>query len=263
MGDNWINTILCTIVFLSLLLLGWKIYTKTKPLSKETTMTERVEIESILKEIHCEIALASQAFFAWKAIHNTASKDSSIHSSLNSNSLSWNIILHSLQATFFIAVGRIFDTDARSCSIHFLFRLCKDNIEAFSKTELKQRRMIGKNQEPDYLDDFIERAYKPQKSDFTSLKKEVTRVQNIYEKKFRTIRHKLFAHKDIDHIADTSALFKGTTIGDAEEILQTLYKVEKAIWALYTNGHTIDLDTWTLKEEEHILKDMKSLLNKI
>ena len=221
------------------------------------------KIDELIKEIDKEITVAAQAFFAWKSIHNTASKDANIKNNLNTNALSWNICLHSLQATFFIAIGRIFDTNPQSCSIHLLFRQCKNSIKKFNKSSLRQRKIKETAEIPDYLDDFISNVFEPKKADFKKLKKNVTRVQKIYEEHFRPIRHKVFAHNDSEHISNTSALFSGSTIEDAEEILKTLYKVERVIWDLYTNGKKMNYEYWELKEEEYILKDIESLLNKL
>lgn len=80
-----------------------------------------VSIGAILAEIDTEIMIACRAFYAWKAIHNFASGHPAIKSALNSNTETWNPILHSLQATNIVAIRRIFDLDARSCSIHLLF----------------------------------------------------------------------------------------------------------------------------------------------
>jgi len=259
-------TFLIALLFLLTTWLLWKmkkIHIRFNFGSKEKAVPKHYEIKALLDEISGEIIVASQAFYAWKSIHNFASKDNTLHKAINSNALSWNIFLHSLQATFFISLGRIFNTNPQSCSIHFLFRYCKNNIKEFEKDSLKKRRIKEAGKEPDYLSDFLKKAYEPTQSDFKSLKKEVTRVQNIYETHFRPVRHKIFAHKDSDHISDTSLLFAGTTIKDAENILETLHKVERVIWDLYTNGKQMNFDYWELKEEEYILKDTESLLKKL
>lgn len=226
-------------------------------------MAKKHDIQALLDEISSEITVASQAFFAWKSIHNLAAKDKCIEKALNINALSWNIYLHSLQTTFFITIGRLFDTDLRSCSIHFLFRYCRDNIDEFSKKSLKNRRIKEAGKEPDYLKELIKEAYEPDVNDFKILKNEVTRVQTIYKTIFKPVRHKVFAHKDAAHIKDTALLFKGIKIKDAEDILETLYKVERVIWDLYVNGHKMNYGYWELEEEKHILKDTKKLLKKL
>lgn len=241
-----------------------KIYIRFNFSSKDDEETKVFEIDKLLKEINNEIKVAAQAFFAWKSINNVASKDNNIEEALNENALSWNICLHSLQATFFIAIGRIFDIDSQSCSIHLLFRQCKNSIEEFNKYSLRERRIEeAGGVKPEYLDAFIGNVYEPKPTDFKKLKKNVSRVQKIYEKHFRPVRHKVFAHNDSDYTSNASTLFSGVTINDAEDILSTLYKVERVIRDLYTNGNEMDFGYWELKEEDNILEDIESLLKKI
>lgn len=258
--------LLVLLSFLAIVFILWKlkkIYIRFNFGHKEKEVPKNYEIATLLEEINNEITVAAQAYFAWKSIHNLASKDSSIHRAINPNALSWNIILHSLQSTFFISIGRIFDTNPQACSIHLLFRQCIKSIKEFEKSSLGNRKIKEAGKTPDYLSEYLNKAYEPKPSDFSSLKTNVSRVQKIYEEHFRPIRHKVFAHKDSDHISDTSLLFAGTTIADAEDILSTLYKVERVIWDLYTNGHKMNFGYWELKEEEYIVKDIESLLKKI
>lgn len=260
-----ITLILLSVIFVVLIL--WKldkIYVKFNFLRNNKEDSKDFEIDELLKEIDKEITVAAQAFFAWKSIHNVASKDENIHKSLNTNALSWNIYLHSLQATFFIVIGRIFDVNPQSCSIHLLFRQCKNSIGKFSKSSLEQRRIVGAGgTRPDYLDTFLKTVYEPTQADFKNLKKNVSRVQKCYEEKFRPIRHKVFAHNDSEYIDNPGDLFSEATVDDAEDILKTLYKVERVIWDLYTNGKKMNFGYLELKEEEYILKDTESLLKKI
>jgi len=123
-----LNIILLSVIVGFLIL--WKldrINLRFNLFNKKTEEIKEFEIDDILKEIDKEITVAAQAFFAWKSIHNIASKDKIIKKAINENASSWNIFLHSLQATFFIAIGRIFDTNPQSCSIHLLFRQCKNS----------------------------------------------------------------------------------------------------------------------------------------
>ena len=69
------------------------------------------KIEQIHKEFGVDVNIAITAFYTWRSINIAASDSKDILQGLNKNSLSWNIITHSLQNTFFIAMGRIFDTD--------------------------------------------------------------------------------------------------------------------------------------------------------
>ena len=262
---NLVNIIaLLFIVAILILYKLKKIYIRFNFSSKYEEEPKVFEIDKLLKEIDNEITVAAQSFYAWKSIHNVASKYKNIEKALNTNALTWNICLHSLQVTFFIAIGRIFDVNPQSCSIHLLFRQCKNSIREFNKNSLRQRKIEeAGGVKPEYLDAFMDNVYEPKLVDFKQFKKKVSRVQKVYEEHFRPVRHKIFAHKDSDYISSASALFSGATIDAAEDILATLYKVEKVLWDLYMNGKEMNYGYWELKEEDYILKDIKSLLEKI
>lgn len=227
------------------------------------TPEEQCDIKAILDMFHLELTLACQSFFAWKTIHNLASADKKIFNSINRNALSWNLILHSLQATFFITIGRIFDTDPSSFSVHKVFRCCKKEIQEFNKDNLRARKLRDSKEIPDWLDGYIEEAYEAKPADFNKLKKEVNKVQKVYDEIYRPIRHKIFAHKDSEYLSNTSGLFQETSIVQAEKILTTLYQAKMSIQHLYNNGKLSAIEYWKLNEEEYVHKDIESLLSKI
>lgn len=170
-----INVILLSVIFGALILwkLG-KIYVKFNFLKKNTVTPKNFEIDELLIEIDKEITVAAQLFFAWKSIHNVASKDAKITKAINNNALLWNIYLHSLQTTFFISIGRIFDVNLQLCSIHLLFRQCENNIMKFNKSSFEQRKINeAGGKRPDYLDTFLLTVYEPKQADFKNLKKNV------------------------------------------------------------------------------------------
>lgn len=224
---------------------------------------EKCDLELIFDMFHQELTLACQAFFAWKSVHNLSSGDRKIYDAINGNVLSWNLILHSLQATFFITLGRIFDTNPNSFSVHKVFRCCKKEINQFNKESLRARRLKNAKEIPNWLDDYINDAYEAKVSDFNKLKKDVYKMQRTYEDIYRPIRHKIFAHKDTDHLSNSGGLFKETTIGQVEIILKTLYQAKMVIRSLYDNGRLRRRESFEFKEEEYVYKDIKSLLSKL
>lgn len=67
--------------------------------------------DSLLKEFRGEVNVAATSFYAWKNINNLAANDQALFQALQRNALSWNIIAHALQITFFTSLGRLFDRD--------------------------------------------------------------------------------------------------------------------------------------------------------
>ena len=222
------------------------------------------DIEKLYKEFQSEVNVACWSFYTWKNIHSIAAGDKKVHHALNRNPLSWNIILHSLQSTFFITIGRLFDTDRRSFSVHTFLRKCIENIDQFSKDALRKRRMKGSEADkPSWLDGFIEKSYQPNKVDFLKLKDEVSKRQKQYEYIYKPIRHKIFAHKDLKNIKCVDVLFGKAKIDEIQDLLYSLYQIKMIIRELLENGIWEKIGYYPFNEEKFVIKDIAGLLDKI
>jgi DNA-binding ferritin-like protein len=222
------------------------------------------DIEELYKEFQKELRLACWSFYTWKNINNIAVKDKKVYHALNRNVLSWNIILYSLQNTFFIVIGRLFDIDGKTFSIHKLLKTCIENINQFSKDALRERKIksSGTN-ELSWLDEYIEKSYQPNQEDFLKLKGEVSKRQKRYELIYKPIRHKVFAHKEFKEIKYIDRLFKKAKIGEIQDLLCFLYQIERIIFQLLYNGDLMNIGDFTFNEEELVMKDITGLLDKI
>jgi len=112
-------------------------------------------MEELYKVFQEELNIACSSFYTWKNIRNIAAGDKKVHRALNRTPLSWNIILISLQSTFFITIGRLFDKDKRSFSVHMFLRKCIENVDQFSKDALRKRKIEGSEADkPSWLDEY-------------------------------------------------------------------------------------------------------------
>jgi len=222
------------------------------------------KIGDLCNLFHNELITACWSFYGWKNIKKIASTDKEIRTAINKNTISWSIILHSLQITFFITLGRIFDKDERSFSVHTLINTCIKNIDQFSKEKLRERKIKGWNQDDiSWVDEYIENSYQPKVNDFLNLQIEIEKKHILYELNYKPIRHKIFAHKDLKKIKNVKDLFSKVNILEAEEILCFLYQIERIIWTLYYNGRLERIGYYKYNEEENVVRDIGLLLNKI
>ena len=222
------------------------------------------DIEELYKEFQSELNIACWSFYTWKNIKNIAVDDKKVYHALNRNALSWNIILYSLQSTFFITIGRLFDIDGKTFSVHTLLRACIENIDQFSKDALREKKI--KSSETDklpWLDEYIEKSYQPNKKDFLKLKGEVSKRQKRYESIYKPIRHKIFAHKELKEIKHVDELFRKAKIGEMQDLLCFLYQIERIIFQLLYNGRLMNIGDFTFNKEEFVIKDIAGLLDKI
>lgn len=223
-------------------------------------------VDDYLKEFSNEVAIVTKAHFTWKYVNSVASADKQILAALNRTPSSWNIFLHSLQTTTFISLGRIFDSNGGSFSIHRLARYCSKNINEFDRTNLKSRKMDGYAEEPEWLEEYLNTAYYPNQGDIKRLKEEISSYRRIYEKKYKPIRNKVMAHNDFSKIGKNGELFGKTNITELESIISFCNQVKLGIQEQYWNGRKItftndpifdDLDQSAEKEVNDLLKSLE------
>ena len=222
------------------------------------------DIEDLYKEFQRELDIACRSFYAWKNIKNISAEDKKVYHALNRNALSWNTILYSLQSTFFISIGRLFDLNRKAFSVHSFLRAHIENIGQFSKNALRERKIKSSEAgKPPWLDEYIGRSYQPNKEDFLKLKGEVSKKQKLYKSRYKPIRDKIFAHKEFNGIKRVDELFKKTEIGEIQDLLCFLYQIERIIFQLLYNGRLMNIGDFTFNKEEFVMKDIAGLLNKI
>lgn len=221
-------------------------------------------LEKAHKIFRDEVTTASSAFFVWKSFNNIASADRDIYRAVNANALSWNILTHSLQSTFLITLGRIFDSDGDAFSVHALIRSCISNIDQFGSEALRVRKIRANGGAvPDWLDEYMRNTYQPKKSDFLRLKGEVSKQQKIYIDIYRPIRNKVLAHKETATIGNADELFGRTNIGQIQDFIYFLNQIENIVFDLLHNGTLNKIGDYKFSEDERIHSDVEALLKKL
>lgn len=93
-------------------------------------MTEE-EYWSDCQLLSTEIDDALAVFFTYEEINRLALEDKRILNRLNADALFWKVLVHSLQTSLFIILGRIFDRGDDAHSIHKVLQAI-DHSEYFS-----------------------------------------------------------------------------------------------------------------------------------
>ncbi len=200
-------------------------------------MDTESQFEAELDNLRSESETAIQALFAWLAINHVSSRRSLAGLALNRTPLLWITILHSLQCTYVITLGRIFDTT----SDHNIFALLKSaarHPEMFTRAALTKRRMRDSKggKPPVWLPDYVQSAYEPTPADFRRLRHLVEKRRKRYAGAYRDIRHKFFAHKEYIGAEEIKLLFSGATIGGLQDLLLFANSLYQCLWELIWNG---------------------------
>ncbi len=170
------------------------------------------EFEHALEVFRTNVQSGAQFFYAYLAVHAMAAEDSRVHRILNRTPLFWNTSLGALQTATFIALGRVFDGTTRH-NLNALLKLADQNRQVFTK------------QPP------------PTSADFRRLNACATRWSAIYDKSYRPLRNKVFAHTVVTDDRTVHAMMSKTKVRELERLFSSLLSLEKALWDLLKNGH--------------------------
>lgn len=199
-------------------------------------MVSSADFEKELDLFRTEHQAAIQFFYAWRTINSVASRDKTVVNFLDNAPLMWNTILGGLQTSTFIALGRVFDVDRNAHSLTRLLSLAHENLNLFSKESVAARKCSQSAMSADQLEAYLETIYVPTSKDFRRLKQHVRKRRVTYETKYRPIRHKVFAHREMLNADQVSTLFALTNVAELEKLLAFLARIYDALWQLYFNG---------------------------
>lgn len=199
-----------------------------KPANPEKAFERELEI------FRTECESAAVFYYAYLTVHSVAA-DESVYNHLNTAPMFWNANLAALQLATFITLGRIFDSTSPH-NIGALLKLARGHPEIFSKAALGARKKASGDSNPPWLEDYLDRAYIPKRSDFVRLEKHVQGKRELYEGNYKKIRNKVLAHKEIVDETRVAILFAKTKIDELQRLLVFLTRLYEALWQLFVNG---------------------------
>jgi len=211
------------------------------------------DFEQELEIFRGEAEAAAQFFYAYLTVHAVAADHNSVYQLLNRSALFWNTALGALQTATFITLGRIFDQGSPH-NIDRLLGLAQKHRTIFSKVALGMRKQGNALTAPAWLPDYLRDAYEPKAADFRRLRTYVNKRRLTYQAKYKDLRHKVFAHKELTDQTAVSALFAKTNIRELQRLLAFLSSLHEALWQLFFNGHRP-----ALRPRRYSLKRMRDL----
>ncbi len=194
-----------------------------------------LRFERELEIFRTEAEAATQFFYAYLTVHAVAAEHDGVFRMLNTAPLFWNTSLGALQTATFIALGRVFDQNSTH-NLDRVLRIAQDNPQIFSKAALGARKQGTNASPPEWLPDYLRDAYVPNAKDFRRLRAHIKKYRKVYEAKYKNLRHKFFAHKQVSQRSDVEALFAQTNIRELQKMLAFLGSLYRALWELFFNG---------------------------
>src|SRR6266702_8883750 len=178
-----------------------------------------------------QITGATSAFYTYMEINKFASEGNEKYQKINRDGHFWSGQLYALQTTWFIILGRIFDSTRGAYSIHDFLKTTVAYKSFFSKQALAERKRKAAGQaEPEWLDGYVKAAWEPTTADLEKIRATIEASDAKWKKVYQPIRNKVFAHTDPKVAVED--LFRDTLVGDIEDILHDLNKIRTAVFQL-------------------------------
>lgn len=148
------------------------------------------------------------------------------------------------------------------------------DIGLFQRGTLALRKRDGRETNPPWLPEYLDRAYYPTIKDVNRLRGMVEKYRVVYERAIKPVRHKYLAHREIEDHADVKALFARGTVGELWRLTTFLCQLYEVLWQQLHNGrrpvfrsrrHSVksiyDATNYETSPQERMVADVKKLMH--
>ena len=186
-----------------------------------------------------EVTEATHSYYAYKTINDFAAEDERHLRQINEVSDFWIITQRALYSTFMVTIGRIFDRDKRSFSIHRLLDQVVAYPDRFSKSALAERKRRQPGFQKEWIDEYVKEAWVPSAAELHRFRDALAPSRAKYDEIYKHLRHKAIAHSDMDRDA-IKALIDRSRYDDVEDILSVLNDLLNCLHDLWYNGRCLE-----------------------
>ncbi|MGD0827941.1 MAG: hypothetical protein ABSA09_07620 [Desulfobaccales bacterium] len=174
-------------------------------------------------------------FYAYRAINDVLGDDEKALNIISRTPEIWDTISFALEASFFIALTRIFDEKPKTHNVGRLLQIAKSNIDIFSAKALETRKRKSSANANEWIGDFMGEIYVPINKDFQRLEKYLEKYRNI-SKTYKIIRHNIFGHRQRLNLNDIYKLYSKTNFHEIEKLLVFLKRLYDSLLMLFHDG---------------------------
>lgn len=177
--------------------------------------------------------------------------DKSYVAKANANVYFWKLIESALTIKVMIGIRRLYESNSDSFNFQNFINHCKINLSEFSIVALEKRKMNGHTDRPAWLDDYLDKAYTPDESDFDKLGKLVRANSNQMKGIYTIAASKIFAHAIHTDPDQVNELLSGLHLGKIESALTSIWHVYTQVWMMLENGRMpiFDIKPYSYAEE--------------
>jgi hypothetical protein len=218
------------------------------------------EFERELQVFDNDVDEVVQCFYIWRTVHAAARRSRKVYNLLNRNAGFWVVALGSIQANSLIALGRIFDTGKRTHNVRRLLKLAETNRKIFSKAAVRQRKSKDLANAPHLIDDYMSNVRDPTTADFERLQLFVDARRKVYERCYKHLRDKRYAHKER---TDISGFVAQTNTQELGRLITDLSKIHRVLWDWHHNGLKPRTSRLRCTAGKQIARDIRKFLKSL
>jgi hypothetical protein len=206
------------------------------------------------------------------AIQHAASKSKKLLNRLNRTPTFWITCNAALQSAAYIAIGRVFDRKS-PYNVEALIVAMERDLSVFGRHALAERKRDGKAVDPPWLQDYLDKAYYPKRSDVARIRKHIAKYRALYERAFMPVRHQYLAHRQAHGSDKVQQLFAKGKVKELWRLSTFLLRLYSALWELLHNGRKpvlrpirysarvmYDSSNQRTGPHEYIVRDTKKLM---
>ncbi len=197
-------------------------------------------MRSIIGNLRDEAETTIRMLFALKAFRQAISSQVDVDL-INRNPDFWRIYESSVRTNLFIGIRRLYEGRDGTFNFQKFIEQCEENIDAFSKEELRKRKATLHNSK-DWIDEYMLSVYEPNTSDFRDLAKIVRMKSRRMKGIYTEAASKVYAHAvHMDH-AEIAKITNQLRFDEMEEALDSIWHCYEQVWQMFENGRKPDFE---------------------
>jgi hypothetical protein len=179
--------------------------------------------------------------YTWFTLDLKAGQNFEIRERFNRYPAFWNTVIGSLQASTFVALGRMFDRKRDTYNGTELLNFADTHLGIFSR-QAYEARMVRIGLSPENAKVSAAKAYELRPGGLNELRRQFEQKLQFFEDKVAPIRHNVYAHAGKLTFDDRDTLFYDLQLRSLEDLVVFPLRVESALFQLYHNGRPPELD---------------------
>lgn len=209
-----------------------------------------VDFLKYFSPLSTDIERGYRSIIILNTIYELASTNDDILRYINKYPWFWVETINAHRSNVFINLGKIFDTDTKAQSIHFLKRWLIENDSELEEERIKERK--GSDIKKINWDDYKKDIHIFSTKDFSSYGKKVSSLQKKYNSKLKDWRNKIFAHRE--HCENEEIQLENVRYDYIEQIYAGLHGLYNDAFNAVYNGYRFSLEPRKLSNEEVIIQ---------